>query len=234
MDAGDGEPVIAALAEALVHDGITLETGDAVEFRWHLATATAESSAASELRDRLLFNGPPSDGYMFYFHEGPQPEAVAAAAVAEFGVPPEAIGREREGEYTGPDEPMVLLTAFATMPRVDVSAGRGFFDLAAGASELTVAKAWSHRLGYRAMLSAFGLHEDEWVLVTPEGGHGIVEVRENPDAGPDEDTGWDIAHAFEPIPGAPELHIVTEPPWWDDVEEAWVPARPCGPEPNRS
>ncbi|MCD0446991.1 hypothetical protein LO763_25565 [Glycomyces sp. A-F 0318] len=85
-----------------------------------------------------------------------------------------------------------------------------------------------------AAAAAFGLAEGEWVLVTPEGGHGIVALRAEPDNGVDGEPGWDIAFAFDAIPGAPELQVVAEPSRWDEVEQDWAPAPPSSVRPERS
>lgn len=201
LAAGEPRHAMTDLAVALGDHRVPLATGDATELHVFLAAA-----GTLEVRDRLLFPGPPPDYGLYLLGAGA--DAVAAAVAAEFGVPPEGVGVAAGETYTGPDRPEVYLTAISGMV-AEMSAGKDFADRTSGASELDVAAALCRCLSCRVVLSAVGLGPDDWMLVTRQG-HGLVQVSEEADA-----EQWEFTCALEPVPGAPELPV--RPPrllWW--------------------
>ncbi|MCD0445924.1 hypothetical protein LO763_20135 [Glycomyces sp. A-F 0318] len=210
VQAGDHERAIAGLAETLVREHVHLQYTDAVEFRSLLNTAA--SHTPSHLRDLLLFNRPPDDGHVCYLPDGPAPAVAAAAMAAEFTVPPAAIATGVGDEYTGPKQPLVYLADTAGRPRVTVWAADEFFASRPGTTALTVATALCARLGCRALLDTYGMNPVEWMLVTPEGGRGMISELHEDELAPGQDWGVDLA--YEPILGAPELRVVEDLPWW--------------------
>ncbi|WP_123665609.1 hypothetical protein [Actinocorallia herbida] len=210
LRAGELGWTIECLAEEMVAARVRPEAGDAVEFRRLLTGFLLSPDCPPDIRDLVMFGQDPPEDHLVHLLEGPSPFDVRAAVVEGFGLPVDEIGILVDGEPAAgmPESPMVLVTADpgSGVQGVTFNAGRVFVARTGGATELSVAKTLCRALGTGAMLGPHGLTPNQWVLVTAEGGHGVVMV----DGEASDEGRWEIRFAYEAVEGAP--HLPSGPP----------------------
>jgi hypothetical protein len=118
-------------------------------------------------------------------------------------------------EYEGPH--LIVLIQSGLHPGSDfdteLSAGQEFADLTGNLDELHLATLLCKALEGRALIPDGGRADSTWMLVTEDGWHGRVVVRDDDF----EDGRLIIDYAFQPVPIAPEIPVERPPEW----ERGW-------------
>lgn len=126
------------------------------------------------------------------------PETVFAGPAAAFA------------EYEGPH--LIVLIQCGLRPGsafdTELSAGEAFADITGRLSELHLTTALCTALACRALIPDGGRSDLSWMLVTEDGWHGRVILREDID-----DDGMIIDYALQPIPAAPDIPVQDPPEW---------------------
>ncbi|SDC95597.1 hypothetical protein [Glycomyces harbinensis] len=118
-------------------------------------------------------------------------------------------------EYEGPK--LIVLIQSGLHPGSDfdteLSAGQEFADVVGGLDELQLTTLLCKALEARALIPDGGRSGLTWMLVTEDGWHGRVVLRDD-DVG---DAPMVIDHALQPVPVAPEIPVQDPPAW----ERGW-------------
>ena len=155
--------------------------------------------------------------YLINFASTVSPAQVKDAVLAHWPLTPESVFAGTAAafdEYEGPQ--LTVLLQSGLRPRSDfdteLSAGEAFADACGRLNELRLATVLCKALGARALVDDGGRSSLTWMLVTDDGWHGRVVLRED-----DEDDGMVIDHALQPVPSAPEIAVQAPPAW----ERGW-------------
>lgn len=155
--------------------------------------------------------------YLINFASTVSPAQVKDAVLAHWPLSPESVfaGTAAEfAEYEG--SRLIELIQWGVYPGSDfgteLSAGEAFAEVVGGLGELRLATVLCKALGARALVDDGGRSSLTWMLVTEDGWHGRVVLREDV-----EDDGMVIDHALQPVPSAPEIAVQAPPAW----ERGW-------------
>jgi hypothetical protein len=154
--------------------------------------------------------------YSINFASAVSPPRLKAAVLAQWPLDPEAVfagTAEAFEEYEGPH--LIVLIQSGLRPGSDfdteLSAGQTFADIIGAPSELHLATMLCKALETRALIPDGGRAGSTWMLVTEDGWHGRVVLRD------DDDERMIIDHALQPVPAAPEIPVEAPPEW----EQGW-------------
>ncbi|MFG3341582.1 hypothetical protein [Glycomyces sp. NPDC048151] len=147
--------------------------------------------------------------YSGIYLDAKDPQRVVEVVEREFGL---AAGQVHlvlgEGSPpSGPGWPAVVVTCdpVERTVEIEVEFEEPFPAPGGDLSALEFAKVLCGGVGCRAYVSSAGLTPNQWILVTPEGGHGVVLTDD--DAG---EGGLQPVFAYALIEGAPEIPVWSE------------------------
>ncbi|MFB9660380.1 hypothetical protein ACFQS3_11485 [Glycomyces mayteni] len=151
--------------------------------------------------------------YLINFASSASPARVKEAVLAQWPLAPAAVfaGTISEfDEYEGPK--LIVLIQSGLRPGSDfdteLDAGQVLADLLGGLSELHVTTLLCKAIGTRALITDGGRSDLTWMLVTEDGWHGRVVLRDDM-----EDDEMIIDYALQPVPCAPEIPVREPAPW---------------------
>lgn len=156
--------------------------------------------------------------YSINFAATVAPSRLKAAVLAQWPLAPDTVfadTAEAFEEYEGLD--LIVLIQSGLHPGsafdTELSAGQAFADLTGGLDELRLTTVLCRELKARALIPDGGRADSTWMLVTEDGWHGRVVVRDDDF----EDGRLIIDYALQPVPTAPEIPVEHPPEW----ERGW-------------
>jgi hypothetical protein len=158
--------------------------------------------------------------YSINFASAVSPAQLKAAVLAQRPLDAAAVfagSADAFEEYEGPSPVVLVQTGLRPGSDFDteLSAGQAFADIIGAPSELHLTTVLCQALGTRALIPDGGRAGSVWMLVTEDGWHGRIVLRD------DEDGRMVIDHALQPVPAAPEIPVEAPPEW----ERGWYDDR---------
>ena len=152
--------------------------------------------------------------YTINFASHVSPARVKATVLAHWPLQAQAVfagTTEAFDKHEGSH--LIVLIQSALRPGSDfdteLSAGQEFADLTGGLDELHLTTILCKALEARALIPDGGRADSTWMLVTEDGWHGRVILRDDDE----DDARLVIDHALQPVPAAPEIPVQDPPEW---------------------